>query len=458
MTASFRVHFVAHAPQRVSGQLIERYQSFFLPSVSAIGRTEEEVLTQLEDGIAKQRAEWPGAFERLLWQEDFGVRVVRADVRPLTAVGKQAVIGVQQIPLRLSYVWAAIKSGGYRIMLPRVGFNVIVEDLSIASDVVREAVAASLAGEEGKWLYSFRYEGEEYVREWSPSSLRALRMHSSSAEEEEFPVVNRVAEDWVNKAAGGKLEACIGSDVTFDALWPAFQRETIPSVLLVGPAGVGKTTFVRRLARALLELRRGKKGARKHVRLWATSADRILAGMAYLGMWQQRCLKLVQELSHEGDILYLERLTDLVRPQSDGAAIADLLSDAIESGEISVIAECNAVELERLQQTRASLIDAMTVVRVQEPGRGQVLTTMLSYATRQRADMPIREQGFERAFQHLAAFRPDSAFPGKAFQFFDWLCRHQRAHDDDEVAAPLTAADMSRAYSEYSGFADGAAQ
>ena len=46
---SFRVYFIRHAPDRVSGILMERYDRLFMQPLSAIGSSEEEVLSQLED-------------------------------------------------------------------------------------------------------------------------------------------------------------------------------------------------------------------------------------------------------------------------------------------------------------------------------------------------------------------------------------------------------------------------
>ena len=44
----------------------------------------------------------------------------------------------------------------------------------------------------------------------------------------------------------------------------------------------------------------------------ALATDRILAGMVYLGMWQERCLKMLDELDGEGDYLYVGSLARLL--------------------------------------------------------------------------------------------------------------------------------------------------
>ena len=89
-------------------------------------------------------------------------------------------------------------------------------------------------------------------------------------------------------ARANRLRATVGVDPVFDRLAPLLDEKRMPNLLFVGPRGAGKSALVRRIARGLLERSRGK-GVKR--RLWATSADRIVAGMVYLGMWQQRCLR-----------------------------------------------------------------------------------------------------------------------------------------------------------------------
>ena len=54
------------------------------------------------------------------------------------------------------------------------------------------------------------------------------------------------------------------------------------------------------------------------------------AGMKFLGMWQERCLDLVKELSHEGDYLFIGSLSPLLREQPDG------IGDAVRMGDASL--------------------------------------------------------------------------------------------------------------------------
>src|SRR5207253_10730528 len=153
----------------------------------------------------------------------------------------------------------------------------------------------------------FRRDGDEYVREWSPRALDA-NAASAPTRETSMPTTASVCEELVEKAARGKLGVIVGDSEELDRNVALFDRDPLPSILIVGGAAVGKTTLVRRIARLFAERTRADKNAAAP-RIWSTSADRIIAGMVYVGMWQKRCLDLVRELSHEGDFLHIDRLS-----------------------------------------------------------------------------------------------------------------------------------------------------
>ncbi|MGZ3422802.1 MAG: AAA family ATPase [Polyangiales bacterium] len=452
---SFRVHFVVHHDGRRTGLLLRRWDFFFDdPPPSAYGETEQEVLADLEKKLLRALATDSDVLERYLWTEEFHVRQVKVDVHPLSTVKKRPVIGKDPITYRVHYAYTAIEAGpktrgevpqrAYRVILPRLGMWLVLEDLESAPEVLRVFLGTALLGEHPASLYDFRAEGEEYVRVWEPEL--AARAASGTTKKEETPpppVLGAVADDWVAMHARGKLAAVVGEAPELEELKKAVARVPPPSILLVGPPGAGKTALVRRLVRLLVETARAKK-SREPPHLWATSADRIVAGMVYLGMWQERVLTLIEELSGRGEWVYVDRLAALAKPQHDGTSIAEMLEPAIGTGDVSILAEATPAELEQLRRRNASLVGKMLVVHVRARTVDETIALVGPYASR-KSSLDLHPSAVARLVNHVESITRDQALPGAAFRFVDWLAETTR---DKRT---YFARDVSAAFSVHTG-------
>jgi ATP-dependent Clp protease ATP-binding subunit ClpC len=455
---SCRVFFVTHADGRQSGILLRRWDGRFeKPAPAAYGRTEEEILGQLELALREIHA-LEGGLDRYLWEETFTVHRADLSVYPQTTLKRQSVVGKKRIPLRLTYVACRLPSGPYRVVLPRFGWWLLLESLDVAEETLRNAVSAALLGEDPRWLYDFRREGDEYIRSFLPSFLtrekREAAAATTKAQEltEQFPVVTSVAEEWVERAARHKLAPVYGDDPGLHEVEEALRRFPPPSLLLCGPAGAGKSTFVRRLA-ALFSRWKRARAPHPVPRIWRTSGERIVAGMVYLGMWQDRCFRIVEELSSEGDLLYVDHLSSIVMPQPDGASIGDLLAPALAAEEISLLAECTEAELEHALRRYPGLVRHFTIVRIPAATAQGMPALLAPHLAKRCKRVTFVGESLRRAVHHLDRFERSTQFPGKGFRFIDWLAK--RIEEPAPSGAPgertLHPADVDRHFSRFSG-------
>ncbi len=451
---TLRIYYIVHPNGWRTGILMRTWSAgcFFMPQRSAYGASEEDVERALEDTLQEMEVRGQDDPDRYLWSEDFGVRQVSLEIHPQALIKNRAVVGARHIPLKLFYAWSKVAERAYRVALPRFEWDVILEDLSLAPEVLGNAISAALLGENPRWVYEFQSGAQEYVKEWSPSWLR--RRHkdvraSLHVDDNRMETMEAVAEQWVDKAMRRKLPVAVGPMAHREEVMAMLERETPTSLLLVGPPGVGKTTWVQRLAGLLAQRRRALDKDHHVPRIWATSATQIISGQVYLGMWQERCLKMRRELEYEGDYLFVDHLGPLLREQPGGASIADMFTQAVQRGSMSLIAECTPSELQRAQQQAPGLLDNFHILRLEEPSQSATCVLLGLYQRRRGHTAMLHPQGMGRLVRHLDAFARDQRFPGKGMRFLDWL----QQTDGQKKSRPklLYPKDVSAAYARYSG-------
>ena len=419
---TFRVHFVTHHDGSHTGRLLSRRGVLSTP-LAGHGPTEEIVYAQLSLALEETDQDL-GEF---LWEETLHVRRISVSVNPQLVVKKRMVIGKETIPLQVTYAWAEQERGGVLVMLPRFGWWFVLEDVEMAPSVIRQAIGQAMLGEKPASMFDFRRLDDERIVPWSPTYGTRARSSVVGSTDERRTALDAVAEDMTSTERKTRRRPIIG-DVVEPRHVELFLGEHPRSVLLVGPPGAGKSTWVRALARAL-----GRKG-KDAPRLWSTSADRIVAGMKYLGEWEQRCLDLIEELSGTRDVLYVDRLAPICVTQTS-TSIADMFGPAMRTGELVLLAECNLEEFEHLSAHHPAFVGQFLVLRIEPTASSAMPHQLAAYQARVDPRRTFTSEALRTLVQLLEFFARDRGFPGKGFRFLDWLAQAEPSNDEEEADA-----------------------
>lgn len=219
-------------------------------------------------------------------------------------------------------------------------------------------------------------------------------------------------------------------------------RSTISagSCLVVGETGVGKTTLISSVAREMFlarrTLRRQQRDKRSDAQplqplFWSSSAGRLIAGMRYLGQWQQRLEAVVAELANIDGVLAIENLLDLVSAggREPRDSLACFLIPYLRSGTLRLVAEASPTELDACRRLLPELIDALPIVRVEpmQIEHEMELLRMTLAQQLQSADVAFDPQLPACVSRLCRQFQRHSAAPGPAMRFMLELTGRKRS-------------------------------
>ena len=200
------------------------------------------------------------------------------------------------------------------------------------------------------------------------------------------------------------------------------------SSVVLGEPGAGKSTLIHRLIADMLDgedfpVHRNLDLVH-HV--WRISGKRIIAGMAFMGDWEQRCLDLLDECKRRRAILWVEDLHlfgRLGRTRQSDRNLAEFFRGPIARGELVIIGESTPEQWQRLEDDAPSLAALLAKVRVQATTTSETLQMLISEARQieQRHGCRFDPFTYRTILEIGASLFPWTAFPGKALELLRQL-------------------------------------
>ena len=327
--------------------------------------------------------------------------------------GQKTVVWSEPVTLDLPYVHWLHGSGVAIAYVPCLGIEVVAADeQALQNRIVPEVGEAILREGFSNSLLDLAYldrgrEIEVHAREWKLTPRTPVDEYRASQgeEKESEAVIDEVA----TRLEPRKMEPAFGMDALVATLGSLVSGKRKHSVLLVGPAGVGKTALLHELVRTK---RTHGLGARQFYR---TSGSRLVAGMCGFGMWQERCRKVVAEAGEKRAVLHLGSLLELVEVGQSTASqesIAAFLRPYLMRGQLTAILECTPEQLSVIEKREPKLLDAFRQLPVPEPEKA-VADSILHSVFGEK----FSREAIDRAASLHRRYSSYSAFPGRPLRF-----------------------------------------
>ena len=215
------------------------------------------------------------------------------------------------------------------------------------------------------------------------------------------------------------------------------------SVLLTGAEGVGKSAVVHAVAHAMAERNRG--GLRE------LSTAVLMTGTVYLGEYQTKIGKILEEARHEDAVLYIADLWNLAsvgKTAQDQSCLLDAFRPALDAGKAVLLGEA-APEFLRQMQRVPGFVRLFQQIAVSPLEASQVDGVLERVATHQ--GLTLAEPCRRALVQLTSRFMPVKYQPGPALSLWRQTLDYQSQKEGVGEPEPISVGFIEKVFSIYSG-------
>jgi ATP-dependent Clp protease ATP-binding subunit ClpC len=431
------------------------------PTVSANAKTSQDAQRQVKDLL-----EW--RMEHEPWNVDpdlaeAALIYVKVEVRPQYFVGKRVVPCPETVWLRVPCITGRQENGMLLCAVPHLDVQFNFQEPGSLKSLVAHYVKESLQG-----LSPVQLAGRIPPDD---CRLEELVLRDATNDERQLPPAERpelkplfAVSDPLLHSTGRKRSASAAYSRD-EIVWNLAHKlgTEKANVILVGDPGVGKSTILFEVAKKLARERRpasdgdddpeNDKTLRSY-RFWHGSGSRMIAGMRYLGQWEERCEVFIHQLGLLEGIFCAGNLLELLQVggQGPGDSVAAFLLTYLQRGELRMATEASPTELEACRRLLPGLLDVFQVVHVPPFDDRTSVAVLNRIAVTHASAYRLEIDGGSIALAHrlFRRFRPYAAFPGPAANFVRSLIE-RRATAKWPQDRTVSAEDVVRAFIKQTG-------
>ena len=389
--------------------------------------------------------------------DDVHLDYLAVSVRPVRELNKRTVVSAETISMRTIVVFGKRENGFYACSLPFFDAEFDCPNLDLVHRLAKEHIQSVMRAA----------TSDDVVNRLLPNSINLthvfVRQHIEErgfVEEDEMPpTLSEVATPIGRRLSKKEFSRAWQRDSDVRFLVDLIREENT-NILLVGEGGIGKTTILVEAARAI-EREKNNIPAwfgdfqKSNPRFWLTNGPRLIAGMQYLGQWEERCENVIDEISEIPGILCIEKAIDLIRYGGIDAnsSIARFLIPFIANKQLRVITEATHSELQSIRRLLPGFDSLFQIVTIRRFNSDQAISVLKRIGEQVARDNKVE---FEIATVNLTyrlfrRFMPYETFPGKCIAFWRSMLNSPQLLNENGTQRSVGTDQVIREFVELTG-------
>lgn len=311
-----------------------------------------------------------------------------------------------------------------------------LKSLQVGSEHLLMGILREDKGMGGTVLRKFNITAEQV---WQ--IIRSIREHQPSVpgfEEPEMPsyydempeeasleVLNEFGRNLNELAAAGKIDPVIGRENEIERVIQILCRRTKNNPVLIGEAGVGKTSVAEGLAQRIVdgkvpELLRSKT-------VFSLEIGYLVAGAKYRGDFEERLKDILETIKENKDIiLFIDELHTIIGAGAGegGTDAANIIKPALARGELQVVGATTLSEYRKHIEKDAALERRFQPVVVAAPDADAALSILKGLREKYEEfhKLHVTDAALEAAVKLSNRYITDRNLPDKAIDLMDEAC------------------------------------
>ena len=248
--------------------------------------------------------------------------------------------------------------------------------------------------------------------------------------------IEEVGIDICKKALNHELDPVVGRDKEVDRLIEIICRKNKRNPLLIGEAGVGKTSIVEELANRIVNNNVPSKLLNK--KIVSISMASLVSGTKYRGEFEEKVLRIFDEIEKDNDIIvFIDEIHTLVGAGgADGAIDAsNILKPALARGKIVIIGATTTYEYNKYIEKDKALSRRFQTVLVNEPSENELLKILAKIKTsyEEYHNVIINNDIISYIVKLSKIYLPYRKEPDKSIDILDEACSKASIIKDEKV-------------------------